>query len=99
LRQRRESAKAQFAKEMTCMSIRSEILNQFTQVAREQNRNLSPLTDDLSLMDSGLDSLCFAIVVARLEDALEIDPLSASDDTAFPVTLGQFIAFYENATR
>jgi hypothetical protein len=81
------------------MSIRSEIINQFTQVAREQNRNLAPLCDDLTLMDSGLDSLCFAIVVARLEDALAIDPLSASDDMAFPVTLGQFIAFYENAGR
>jgi len=79
------------------MSVRSEIINQFTQVAKEQNRNLAPLTDDLFLMDSGLDSLCFAIVVARLEDSLEIDPLSASDDTVFPVTFGQFIAFYENA--
>lgn len=79
------------------MSIRSEVMNQIARVAKEQNKTLAPLTDDLLLMDSGLDSLCFAIIVARLEDGLEIDPLSGSDDTAFPVTLGQFVAFYESA--
>jgi acyl carrier protein len=79
------------------MSIRSEVINQFTQVAKEQNKTLAPLTDDLPLIESGLDSLCFAIIVARLEDVLEVDPLGVSDDTAFPVTLGQFVEFYENA--
>jgi hypothetical protein len=81
------------------MSIRSEVISQFNQVAREQSKNLAPLTDNLHLIDCGLDSLCFAIIVARLEDALEIDALSASDDTAFPVTLGEFVKFYENAAR
>jgi acyl carrier protein len=38
------------------------------------HKQLAPLYDDLVLVDSGLDSLCFAIVVARLEDALGIDP-------------------------
>jgi hypothetical protein len=79
------------------MSVRTEILNQFTQVAREQDKSLAPLIDDLTLMDSGLDSLCFAIIVARLEDTLGIDPLSAAEDVRFPVTLGDFVRFYENA--
>ena len=35
-------------------------------------------------MDSGLDSLCFAIVVARLEDSLGYDPFSVAEDVAFP---------------
>ena len=48
------------------------------------------------LVDSGLDSLCLAIIVARLEDALGVDPFSAKDDD-FPVTLGDFIKFYEDA--
>jgi acyl carrier protein len=80
-------------------SVRSTILSQFEQVAREQNRKLAPLTNDLVLMDSGLDSLCFAIVVARLEDALSVDPFSASEDARFPVTLGDFIKFYEDAPK
>ena len=79
------------------MSVRSTVIGQFKQVAQEQSKRLAPLTDDLPLLDSGLDSLCFAIIVARLEDKLGIDPLSASEDAVFPVTVGDFVAFYENA--
>jgi acyl carrier protein len=79
------------------MSIRSEILAQVSQVAKEQGKSLAPLSDRLALLDSGLDSMCFAIIVARLEDALGIDPFSASENTRFPVTVGDFIEFYENA--
>jgi hypothetical protein len=81
------------------MSIRSEVLNQVNEVAERQGKLLAPLADDLPLLDSGLDSLCFAIIVARLEDTLGIDPFSASDDVGFPVTLGEFIRFYENAAK
>ena len=67
------------------MSIRTEVISQFQQVAKEQNKRLAPLGDDLPLLNSGLDSLCFAIVVARLEDTLGVDPLSASWKTpSFP---------------
>jgi acyl carrier protein len=81
------------------VSIRSIVLSQFKQVAKEQRKNLAPLTDDLPLLDTGLDSLCFAIIVARLEDTLGIDPLSASEDAEFPVTLHDFVTFYENAAK
>jgi acyl carrier protein len=80
-------------------SVRSTIVSQFEQVAREQNRKLAPLSDDLVLMESGLDSLCFAIVVARLEDALGFDPFSVVEDIQFPVTLGDFIKIYEDAAK
>ena len=56
-------------------------------------------SDDLVLLESGLDSLCFAIIVARLEDALGFDPFSAAEEVYFPVTLGDFIKFYENAAK
>jgi len=81
------------------MNIRSEILDQFTQVAQTQGIALAPLTDDLELLDSGLDSLCFAIVVARLEGALGVDPFTTSEVAGFPVTLGDFVRLYENATN
>ncbi len=80
------------------MNVRSEITNQFKQVAGEYDKRLAHLTDDLSLLDSGLDSLCFAVIVARLEGQLGIDPFSASEDATFPVTFGEFVRFYENAT-
>lgn len=79
------------------MSARLMIISQVKQVAAEQNKTLRELTDDLELLESGLDSLCFAILVARLEDKLGIDPFSESDDIEFPVTLGEFIAVYDNA--
>ena len=79
------------------MPVRSTVLAQFEQVAREQAKKLAPLSDDLVLLDSGLDSLCFAIIVARLEDTLGFDPFSASEEVEFPVTLGDFIRFYEHA--
>jgi hypothetical protein len=81
------------------MNVRSEIINQFTQVAQEQGIMLAPLTDDLALLDSGLDSLCFAIVVTRLEGLFEVDPFSSSEDIRFPVTFGEFVRFYDNATN
>jgi acyl carrier protein len=81
------------------MDIRAEIVAQFKQVAQEQDKLLAPLTDDLALLDSGLDSLCFAVVVARLENSLGTDPFSEDEDARFPVTFGDFIRFYEHAKQ
>jgi acyl carrier protein len=81
--------------EVRTMSVRATITSHLDQVARERDKDLAPLTDDLVLLDSGLDSLCFAIIVTRLEDALGFDPFS-SDDIRFPVTLGDFIRCYED---
>lgn len=81
------------------MPVRSTIIAQFKQVAEEQNKKLAPLHDDLPLLESGLDSLCFAIIVARLEDTLGIDPFGGDGEIDFPVTLGDFVRFYEDAAR
>jgi len=81
------------------VNVRSTIIAQFEQVAAEQRHKLAALTDDRPLMESGLDSLAFAIVVARLEDALGIDPFSASEDNQFPVTFGDFIQMYEKMSE
>lgn len=81
------------------MTIQSEIVSQFTRVAGEQGKTLGPLTDDTELLECGLDSICFAIVVARLEDLLGIDPFVSSEDVHFPVTFGEFVLLYENAAK
>jgi acyl carrier protein len=81
------------------MSVRSEIVAQFTQVAVEHEKRLAPLTDDLELLESGLDSLCFAVIVVRLESTLGIDPFSSSEEAIFPSTFGELIHIYENAAR
>lgn len=80
------------------MSVRTAITRHFTEVAEEQSCRLTPLSDDLPLSDSGLDSLCFAIIVARLENELGADPFAA-EDVVFPVTFGDFVGLYENASK
>ena len=67
----------------------------FRRVAASQGRTIAPLTGDLVLLESGLDSLCFAIIVATLEDELGYDPFTAAEDVFFPVTFGEFVRFYE----
>lgn len=79
------------------MSIKSDVLALFVKVAKEQGKTLAPLSNDLGLTDTGLDSLCFAIIVARLEDQLGIDPFSTDEEIDFPVTVGDVIRLYEHA--
>jgi acyl carrier protein len=67
-----------------------------SQIAEEQKFKLPPLDDDLSLNETGFDSLAFAILVARLEDELGIDPFTLSEEAAFPSTVGDFVRAYEN---
>ena len=77
--------------------IRPAILRTIVEVTAQQNKQLARLTDDLPLMQSGLDSLCIAVLIASLDDQLELDPFCADGDVAFPVTVGDFISLYENA--
>jgi len=79
------------------MSVKGAVISEIKQIAADNNKTLPPLADDLVLLDSGLDSLAIAILVARLEDTLGFDPFTESDDVAYPVTLGDFIRFYDHA--
>jgi acyl carrier protein len=82
------------------MSVRSTITSQFEQVAVEQTRTLARLTDDLKLLNSGLDSLSFALIVMRLEGVLGFDPFDdETSDVKFPVTFGDFVQLYESRAK
>jgi acyl carrier protein len=81
------------------VNVRKEIETQFKQVAQEQKKRLGPLTDGLELLNSGFDSLCFAILVSRLENSLGLDPFAASEDAPFPVTFGDFVNLYEHVAK
>lgn len=80
------------------MDVKAQVIAQFKQVAEEQKLQLAPLSDDLALVDTGLDSLCFAILVVRLEAALGVDPFS-TEGMRFPATFGDFLGCYENAAK
>lgn len=79
------------------MPVRSTVTSMFEEVAREQQRRLAPLSDNLRLVESGLDSLSFALIVARLEDTLGYDPFDTAE--SFPVTFGDFVGLYEKYPR
>lgn len=52
-------------------------------------------TDDLILLQSGLDSLGFAILVTQLENELGYDPFTMMEEAVYPSTFGEFVAIYE----
>lgn len=76
--------------------IRLWIFAAMKQIAEEQKVSVPRLEDGLLLSETGFDSLAFAILVARLEDELGIDPFTASETAAFPLTVGDFVRAYEN---
>lgn len=53
------------------------------------------LTDEVVLLESGLDSLGFAILVATLEEELAFDPFIMTDEPVYPTTFGEFVSIYE----
>ena len=77
------------------MSARSTIVAEFERLAAERERKLAPLSDDLKLLDSGLDSLSFAVLVIRLEETLGVDPFNGEEVT-FPVTFGDLVSLYDS---
>jgi len=78
------------------MSYRVEIVNQLVEVFNDENLSQPEAIDEnLVLLESGIDSLGFAVLVARLSDVLGFDPFSESDTPFYPATLGEFIAFYD----
>jgi acyl carrier protein len=81
------------------MSVKAIVIEQLQQIATASKKTLQPLTDDLVLVDSGLDSLSIAVLVARLEDVLGVDPFTDSEITSPPVTFGEFVRLYENAAK
>lgn len=81
------------------MTIRATILDQMHTIAKLQHKELAPLADTLPLLESGLDSLCLAILVANLDDELGLDPFGSGEGAEIPVTVGEFIRLYESTAE
>jgi acyl carrier protein len=77
--------------------IRETISATFSRVFIEQaeGASLPLLSDDLVLLESGLDSMGFAVLVVELEEILGFDPFSISEEAFYPSTFGEFVSFYE----
>lgn len=76
--------------------MKDKIIEVIRSIAGESGWNIvKEFNDDTVLLDSGLDSLGFAILVARLEEELQYDPFAMMDEPVYPRTLGEFVAIYE----
>jgi len=56
---------------------------------------ISALEDGSVLLESGLDSLGFAVLVVRLEETLGYDPFVLMSEPVYPRTFGEFLDIYE----
>jgi len=78
------------------MDIENIIRTDFSAVLLAAGQQLNePLTRETILLRSGLDSLGFAILVARLEETLGYDPFVLMSEPVYPQTFGDFVDIYE----
>ena len=79
------------------MTLRETIKEKYIEVLEQTGNELlvPALTDDVVLLESGLDSLGFAVLVATLDEALGFDPFTMMDEPFYPSTFGEFVEIYE----
>ena len=56
---------------------------------------IGTLGPDTVLLQSGLDSLGFAILVSRLEEELKYDPFTLMSEPVYPRLYGELVEFYD----
>ncbi|MEM9368867.1 MAG: acyl carrier protein [Planctomycetota bacterium] len=77
--------------------MRETIVAMMQRIATESGKTLdATLAEETPLLQSGLDSLDFAILVARLERELGEDPFAALETPVYPKTLGELTNIYES---
>ena len=68
----------------------------FEKMWREEKPEPPPqLVDDTVLLETGFDSMAFAVFVTVLDEELGFDPFTISQDAVYPRTFGEFVRFYE----
>lgn len=76
-------------------ALKKTILETISEVADMNDVELlTPIEEDTVLLETGLDSLGFATVVASLDLKLGYDPFAAAEDAYYPRTLKEFVDFY-----
>lgn len=76
--------------------LEADIRRVFDEVWSQEKDTPAPaLVADTVLLETGLDSLGFAIFVSSLEEDLGYDPFTLSEDAYYPQTFSEFVTFYE----
>ena len=81
--------------------MREFILAKFNEVLDQSDEGtpLAEISDDQVLLESGLDSLGFAILVALLDEELDLDPFQMMEEPVYPTTFGEFVEIYESHAK
>ncbi len=75
--------------------VKQIISRQFRDSLKEQGiEGPNEFAHDFTLLESGLDSMAFAILVTTLESELGYDPFILLDEPVYPRTYGEFEAVY-----
>jgi acyl carrier protein len=78
------------------MDIQEQIYDELRNLLAEKGVRLAaPLSGETALLETGLDSLGFAVLVVRLEDRLGYDPFMLMAEAVYPRTLAEFVSLYE----
>ena len=64
------------------------------QTAADNEIELLVISDDMVLLESGLDSMGFASVIIQLEEVFGEDPFLASEEIIYPKTFKELADFY-----
>ncbi len=75
--------------------LRNQIIVAIQETADMRGTEVGVLTDETVLLESGLDSLGFAILVARLEEEFGYDPFVMMDTPVYPRYLGELVEIYQ----
>jgi hypothetical protein len=71
---------------------------EMVKITEQHQKQLVRFSADTKLIDSDIFALCFAVLVAGLEECLGVDPFSNAWETGFPATLGDIVRAYENGS-
>jgi len=78
------------------MQVRTIISECFNEVMEKSGHApLARFDDEMILLESGLDSLGFAILITTLEQTLGYDPFTLMEDPFYPRTFQELVAVYD----
>ena len=82
------------------LNLESQIRQAMSQVAQLSDCQLvEPIEPDTLLLECGLDSLGYAMLVAQLEEDLGFDPFTELAIDTYPSSFAEFLAIYQQCAN
>ena len=77
--------------------MREKIIKIFNEVYLKENPDypVVKIQDDTILLNTGLDSLGFSVLIMTLEEQLGFDPFTLSEEPFYPKTFGELVNYYK----